>query len=191
MTEAKITGALPEKKRLQEKFSEMLALPKFQKALEIAARETAKTGLETGFEVDVLPDSSFWIEGVRVGNTSSMENSRPLKEIDGPPDYHLPINEFFHFHFHPPSEGIVAPSPDDLLTFTDLKTQPEFSGVGQVDKTGKIDVLVMSKSRYPLTKYDIAFYEEEVDKIPSQKEVQTLLSTIGLSSFLLEVSPTS
>lgn len=185
MSEAKIVDFPPGKDKLPARFSEMLSLAKFQKALGVATRHTLKTGLETGFKVSVLPDSSFWIEEVMAGGTDGMEYSRALKEIDGSPDFNLPIMEFFNFHFHPSKDGPIIPSPSDLHLFR--VSQPEFVGIGQVDETGKVKMVVISKPKYHLTRSDIDFYDQEVDEVRSQEEVRPLLAAIGLSSFLLEI----
>jgi hypothetical protein len=187
MTETKIVGLSPEQGKVSERFTEMLSLSKFRRALAIAARQTRKTGLETGFVVETLPDSSFWIGMVDVGGTDSMENSRVLKQIDGPGDPNQEAPVFFHFHFHPTSSGVVAPSVDDLWVYRTKEEQPEHYGVGKVDNQGKIDILVITKPRYPLIEADIDFYKEGVNKIRNQEELQPLLSSIGLSSFVIQM----
>ncbi len=187
MQEAQISYLPPEQKQVSEKFLDMLFLPNFQKALGIAAEHTAKTGLETGFIVEVLPDSHFWIEDVRAGGTEGMSLATTLKEIDGPGDYYLTINEYFRFHFHPEDKGTVIPSPSDLTIFKDKSGQPEYMGVGKVDREGKVTIFVIIKPKYRLIGFDIRYYRENVQNMKDYKELQNLLSTIGLRSFVVEV----
>jgi hypothetical protein len=184
MTEAFI-GPVPEQE-LPQKLSEMLSLPKFQKALSTAARETQQTGHETAFDVDIPEGSSFWIENVRLGETDRMGISTIIEEIDGPRDYHLPNTDYFHFHFHPEKEAVITPSPDDLHVFLERENQPEFAAVGQVNERGKVKILVITRPRYRLVGSDVKFYESEIGKAAKQEEVRLLLGTIGLKSFLLE-----
>lgn len=186
MVEANISFLPPEQKELPAKFLEMLALPKFHKALGIAGRHTRRTGLETGFLVNSVASTPYWIEWVRVGRTDTMEESILLKEIDGPLDYNLPFSEYFDFHFHPVGKGIAIPSPTDLRAFQAREGQPEYLGVGQVDAKGDVSIFVIAKPKYRLVKYDIQFYEQEVDKVKSYRELQNMLRTINLSSFVVE-----
>lgn len=193
MVEAKVQNFLPEQLKAPGNFLEMLSSPKFQEALKIAARHTSKTGLETAFEVLSMPDFPCWIENVRAGGTDRMgENAKPLKELDGDPDFNLPIVSYFSFHFHPRGEGIAIPSPSDFTSFMvkDRSDQPEYIGVGEVDKQGKISIFIVAKPKYRLIGYDIELYQELVDKVRDYGELQNLLRTIGLSSFVVELNLT-
>lgn len=191
MLEAVVGKLLPELEYSPEKFLKMLWLPKFQKALAISARHTAKTGFETGFNIDILPDGGPWIEDVRAGSTDRMEGSTVLEEIDGPRDYNLPCTEYFHFHFHPGAEEMAIPSPFDLKAFKDKSDLPEHVGVGRVDRDGKVGIIVMIRPKYRLIKHDIKFYDEEVDKVTDYEGLQNLLRTIGISSFLVKFKTTA
>lgn len=184
MLEAQIFQLPPEQKPISVKFRQMLALPNFKKAIRYAAKQTSETGLETGFEVDWNRDNSFSIEGVKVGGTAGMDNAKITKEIDGPRDYDLPFQEFFHFHFHPGEKGFIIPSPSDMKAFIHKDVQPDYIGVGQVDRQGSITVLVVAKPKYRLIREDIRSYEEGLGSIRSQKELKELMNSIGLSSFM-------
>jgi len=190
MLEAVVGKLLPELEYSPEKFLKMLWLPKFQKALAISARHTARTGVETDFDVDILRVGGFWIEDVRVGSTDEMEESTILEEIDGPPDYNLPCTEYFQFHFHPGAEEMAIPSPSDIKVFKDKSYLPEHVGVGRVDRDGKVSIIVMIRPKYRLIEHDIKFYDEEVDKVRDYEELQNLLCTIGISSFLVKFKTT-
>ena len=194
MTEAKITGLPPEKEKIPEKFSEMLASPNFRKALALSAAHTREKGLEAGFDVDLLPDGSFWIDEVRGGGTGSMDNGELIAYIDEPRNETIEAVNYFGFHIHTVIEDVVVPSPDDLDShfsnkkkFADL--QSEFMGIGQMKEKGKMKVLVVSKPKYGLADDDLKFYEDELDRARelSQEDVRLLLSTIGLSSLVIKM----
>lgn len=166
-------------------FDKMLVQPKFQKAVRTAAKHTAKTGLETGFRVDMI-DSSFWIEEVKVGGTDSMSDSQTLKQIDGPFDFCFFEKQFFNLHFHPPAEGSIIPSPNDLTHLFGQK-EVEYGGIGRVNNEGKVKILVIPAPRYPVTESDIEYYQEECEKVHTQEEARTLLGELGLSSFFVDI----
>jgi hypothetical protein len=185
MVEARPQFLPPQEKELPAKFLEMLSLPKFKKALKIAGRHTGRTGLETAFCVHSVGTTPYWIERVRVGQTDRMGESVSLKEIDGSLDYNLLPAEYFDFHFHPFEKGIAIPSPDDIETFQFPTECPEYLGVGQVDSKGNVSIIVVAKPKYRLIGHDIRFYDLEVDKITNHQELQDVLQTIGLSSFVV------
>ena len=198
MVEAKIQNLPPEQKELPAKFLEMLSLPKFQKALALSAAHTCEKGLEAGFDIDLLPDGSFWIDEVRGGGTRSMGDGELIAYIDEPRDETIEAVRYFGFHIHPDIEDVIIPSPDDLDShFSDKKKfadlQSEFMGIGQAKEKGKMKVLVVSKPKYGLTDNDLKFYEDELDKARrlSQRDVRLLLSTISLSNFVVELQLTS
>jgi hypothetical protein len=185
----------PEREIPSQRFLEMLTLPKFQKALDIAAKRTRRTGLETGFEVDDFPKSPFWIQEVKVGGVDGMAEARVIAEIDGEyPELWKRI-DFFNFHFHPVSDEIIVPSSSDLKQFTWKDGIPEYLGVGQVDGRGNITILVVARPRYWLIDDDIEAYKEAFGfgfaQIKDYQVIQGILKTIGLNSFLVEFNPRS
>ena len=194
MTEAKITSLPPEKEKIPKKFSEMLASPNFRKALTLSAAHTRETGLEAGFDVELLPDGSFWIEAAKGGGTESMSGGEPIAYIDEPKDETIEVINYFGFHIHPDLENVVIPSSSDLdLHFSNqgifAGSQSEFMGIGQIGEKGKLKLLVVAKPKYVLTDSDLKFYEEETPRARrlSQGDVNLLLSSIGLPNFLLEI----
>lgn len=189
MVEQRRLSCLPENDSLREKFNEMLSSASFLKALKISAECTLETGLETGFKVSLLWNSQLlseqqlWIEEVLVGEARGMENPKPLEEIDGspelfPPDYVEP-RAFFLFHFHPHDEDVIIPSPEDLAVFRAILNPFEFVGVGQINRSHKVRMIVMSRPKYKL---DIDYYDRELDRVQDQNDVFFLLGAAGISS---------
>jgi hypothetical protein len=189
MVEAKTRLYPPEQKQIPPKFREMLSNPKFRRALDIAAKHTHATGHETAFTVFSVPESSCWIDEVRSGNTASMENSQELAEMDGYPDYTLPgVHPFFNFHFHPAGDIVAIPSAKDVSYFGtgDLSEMAQYMGVGEIYDGGRISILVMERPKYKVYGHDMVFYDEQSEYIKNYQELQNLLATVGLSSFVVE-----
>ena len=191
MVEVLLHHLPPEREIPSQKFLEMLTLPKFQKALDIAAKRTRATGFETAFDVDSFPNNPFWIQDVRVGGADGMAEGRVIAEIDGEHPELWDEIDFFQFHFHPASDEIAIPSTDDMQIFAHKLGIPDYMGVGAVDNLGRISILVIARSKYRLISHDLKFYEEAVEfaEIEDYKEFQGILATIGLNSFLVEFNP--
>src|SRR3990167_3870479 len=189
MVEAKIRLSPPEQKQLPPKFLEMLSNPKFKRALDIAAKHTRRTGHETAFTVFSIPGNPCWINNVSSGGTASMEYSEELTEMDGHFDYSLPgVHSYFNFHFHPAGDIVAIPSAKDISYFGtgDFSEMAEYLGVGEIYDDGRISILVVERPKYKVYGYDMVLYDEQSEYIKNYQELQTLLSTVGLSSFVVE-----
>lgn len=187
MVEAKILNLPPELLKPEDKFLEMVALPKFRKALRMAARRTSETGHETGFAVISFANSQFWIEEVTEGTGGGMSNAKTLEEIDGEFDGDEPFDYYFNLHFHYDQE-LITPSTNDVKLFSleGVFDKIDYVGVGTVAENRKISVLVLIKPRFRLRKHDLEFYDEVVNTVKDYPQLQALFSSIGISSFLLK-----
>ena len=83
---------------------------------------------------------------------------------------------------------MATPSTKDISYFGtgDLSEMAEYLGVGEIYDDGRISILVMERPKYKVYGYDMVFYDQQSDYIKNYEELQNLLATIGLSSFVVE-----
>ena len=170
-----------------EEFLGVFTSENFLKALKIAGQETAKSGYETAFDVDILRDGKSYISHVFKGNVDGLKYSQDRIEINGETKEWKKRGELLSFHFHPvaPSEERISPSRDDLT----ILHYNNFIGIGQIGKY--IEILLVRKKVF-ISESEInenaQAYGEEISKrgfIARQKEVQEILENNGFESFYI------
>ncbi|GEM_PF-5008244 len=126
----------------------------FMRALRNAAKVTQRTAHEAGFFIALTNDNEYWVSLVREGTASGMdrepetkrEKDKDQKEFEELMS--LDITELLDVHFHPGCDPM--PSFNDLVYLSTVNLDPDHenkprtaSGIGIVDKNGKIDLLLM------------------------------------------------
>ena len=177
-----------------EEFLSTLNSENFLKALNIAGHETAKSGHETGFTIELLEDKTTYIPYVTKGGLDQMAGGEELKTIDGEQDFKIKNLKkrkgvLLRIHFHPTEKEAIIPSPEDLMGITTKINQPAFVGICQIEgHSKKIEMLLIKSSGYIIEDRDLLEYKEKtrLEFVSRQSDIIELLQKEGFESELLE-----
>jgi len=198
----------PEKMEISGgKLLELFESGNFLEALDVAATETQKSELETGFMLKVLQDGSPYIFGVIKGNESSAnvygysyDSESTIKEIDGREKEAERKASLMTLHFHPSGMGPIIPSIPDLHQVESVAPGLSFPfmAVGHAREAGNVDLLLVRRDKNYKAKEVLGDSEnyhnqiKEMGFIPgednigkSQEDIQKALSDNGFESFLV------
>jgi hypothetical protein len=167
----------------------------FLRALKIAAKETKQSDYETGFWVTSTKDKKFQIKAVMGGGPTSMEGMEELQDINGDKAWLKELGDkselqecsLLDIHFHPSQQDdAITPSGSDLKVFTRQGIPLGFMGIGQVRKSGNIDLLLI-RSKPGFLLEDAQDYEEEIAPFDfcNQETVGEILKKYDLDNFLI------
>lgn len=166
---------------------QLISSEKFLKTLGIVGRETKKSGHETSFIIDALPDKSayFFADIVKGGTTGFTAGQDILKKDRINDPRHLNQSRvLLDLHLHPDKDGAIVPSADDLIPF--ISEDRSIMTIGQVAKNADI-VLLFIKADKPLIMEDIDAYEEETEPdLSDQEKIMAILSKYGIKTALLK-----
>jgi hypothetical protein len=170
-----------------EDLIDMLRLPKFSKALSIAADHTLSTGHEAGFGVEIDRKKQIYIHTVNSGDSESMSNGKVIEEID---EYSILIEKdpdpLFEFHFHPDHTFAVTPSTADIESFA--KTGASFMAVGEIDRNESLIILIARKPNHFISDYELEMYEDEVFEARSQNDILQAFTNLGMQTALANLT---
>lgn len=167
------------------RIAEILQSNTFGRALFLAAKETKKSGYETGFNVG-LCGSRTYIPDVRVGGTDCMAFNSIIEVLDDDADtYDEYAGEILSLHFHPNAEGVIRPSSSDLTSLVGVDCNPSASiAIGQVRKNGAVYVLLI-KGNGLVVSDGLDDYAEYEETETNQAKIQKILAELGFTSILL------
>lgn len=183
-----------------KEFKSILESDKFARALQISSQETKKSGYETGFDIYCNENKNIYFGEVTRGCTDSIgfggggSHNIILDEMDEREILDASYIEserfgnLFSFHFHPSSGGIIIPSEADISHFTNRETRPGVMGVGQVDKKGNVDILLVNTPLKEISPIILEGYSYDVpSKSSYQHDIQRFLEEFNLNSLVISL----
>ena len=118
-----------------------------------------------------------------------------MEEIDG--NIHILDRQadLFGFHFHPDESGIITPSIDDLAHQGKERARSNgvyvdypYIGIGHVSRKGDVSILVIQSPPYTVGDEALDTYNNEVDNIGSQADMQRLLEETGYKNCVVKLT---